>query len=181
MTITLILAKAFLLKLRKRDLRWQHLDLDAEELIALLNDILDNLMMIQSHKQMQATVTAIGQNDATFDVLDACNRKQLFPQTDSAFAPPQYTFNITYDPVNVLVVVARKDRVGCRIELIQRAGSHLERNWELYAGPVVLSRIKLLHVTWAFGKVFVEFQERREHVVLEFRGKSNRVYFLFLL
>lgn len=71
MQVALILAKSLLLKLTQGDLRWKYFDVDAEELIALLDNVLDNLVMIQGHEEMEPTVTAVSQHDAALDVLYA--------------------------------------------------------------------------------------------------------------
>lgn len=70
MLIALILAESFLLELTQCDLRWKYFDVDAEKLIALLNNVLNNLMMIQGHEKMKPAMSTVSKDDATFDILN---------------------------------------------------------------------------------------------------------------
>lgn len=88
------------------------------------------------------------------------------------------TFNITYDPVDVFVVVAGEDRVGGGIELIQGTWRDFERHRELHARPVVLPGVESLDVARTFGEVLVELQQSGENVAFELRREANRVDFL---
>lgn len=46
MLIALIFSESFLLELGQRDLRWKDFQIDAKEMIALLNDILNDLVVV---------------------------------------------------------------------------------------------------------------------------------------
>lgn len=70
MLIALVLAESFLLELTQRDLRGKHFDVDAEKLIALLNNVLNNLMMIQGHEKMKPAMSTVSEDDAAFDILN---------------------------------------------------------------------------------------------------------------
>lgn len=155
MLITLVFAEAFLLELTQSDLRGKNFDVDAEKLIALLNDVLNDFVVVQGHEEMETTVTAIGQHDAALDVLNSYEKNESIDSTSSMRAVVN-TFDITYDPIDIFVVVACKDGVGGRIELIQRARRDLKRYRELHARPMVLACIKALQIARAFSKVFME-------------------------
>lgn len=69
MQVALILSESLLLKLTQGDLRWKYFDVDAEKLIALLDNVLNNFVMIQGHEEMESTVTAVSEHDSALDVL----------------------------------------------------------------------------------------------------------------
>lgn len=74
MLVALVLAKPLLLELIQRDLGRKYFDVDAEKLIALLDDVLDDLVVIQGHEEMKSAVTAVSENDSALDVLNAWKR-----------------------------------------------------------------------------------------------------------
>lgn len=90
MLITLILAKSFLLELTQCNLSWKHFDVDSEELIALLNDVLNDLMMVQRHEEMKSTVTTVSQDNAAFNIVDACKKNESNNSESSKLNLRQY-------------------------------------------------------------------------------------------
>ena len=71
MLVTSKFTESLLLELGQGDLIWKNLDVDAKKLIALLDDALNNFMMIQSHKEMKSTVSAISEDNSTLNILNA--------------------------------------------------------------------------------------------------------------
>lgn len=96
-------------------------------------------------------------------------------------SPSRNTFNITYDPVDVFVVVAGEYRVRRGIELIQGTWRHFECHRKLDTRPVMLASIKSLSAARTFGEVFMILQQSGENNALVFRRKANGVNFLLLL
>lgn len=117
-----VLAEALLFDDVQCDLANQHLDLDAEELVGALDDVLHDLMVIERLEHVQPAKGTVRNDDAALIVLDA----------DQA--------------INVFVVVASQNGVGGRIELVQRAWSHLEHGGETNAGPVMLFGVVFLNI-----------------------------------
>lgn len=132
MLVALVLAESLLFELTQRDLRWQNLNINPEELVALLNDSLDDFVVVQSHEEVKPTVSSICEHDSALNVLNSCNEDELIDSTGSG-TKCRNTFYITYDPVNIFVVVAGEDGVCRGVKLIQGTRSDLECHWKLDA------------------------------------------------
>lgn len=90
MLIALVLAEPFLLELTQRDLRWKNFDVDAEKLVALLDDVLDDFVVVQGHEEVEPAVSAVGEDDAALDVLNACKRNESNDSTGSMRCKAKY-------------------------------------------------------------------------------------------
>lgn len=95
MLVTLIFTESLLDELIQCDLCGQDFDVDAQRLTALLYNALNDLMMVERHEEMQTTKATVSEHDSTLDILNA------------------------NDTVDLFEVVARKDGVGGRIELVE--------------------------------------------------------------
>lgn len=115
-----VAAEALALHLRKRELALQHLDADAQILGGRVGDVLHDLVMVERLEDVQPTEGAVRNHNAAVVVLHADDAR------------------------DVLVVVAGQHRAGGRIELVQRAGRHLQHGGETDARPVVFLRIVAL-------------------------------------
>jgi hypothetical protein len=127
---------------------------------------------------MEAAMSTVSENNPAFDVLDSCREHESYRKFHRQ--SHRNTFNITYDPVDVFILVAGEDCVGGRIELVQGAGSDLKRHRELHTRPVVFACIELLDVAWTLSEILVVLQQGGENVVLVLGREANGVDFLLL-
>jgi hypothetical protein len=88
--ITLIFAESFLLELTQGNLSRKNSDINAEELITLLYDALNNFVVVERHEEMKPAVAAICEDNSALDILNTYNRKGIIDSTSSMLLIEKY-------------------------------------------------------------------------------------------